>query len=251
MDLALYARVLWRFRLIVLVGVVLALMLSFLSVARLRFDGGLHVAYKGEQWGATSTIFVTQRGYPLGRAVFDEFVQVPGQTTVIPKLSDPSRFGTTALIYARLAMSDDVRQLMRKMGAPEGGITAQTQTAEVSSAILLPTVNISAVAGSAEDATALAQLAVRALIEYNRSEQVRNGIAPEKRVQLKVLNLARGAALVKGRPVTRAAAVFLAVMMLVVGLIFVLENARPRMRAVPTTPLRPASDGPEAVSSRR
>lgn len=251
MDLALYARVLWRFRLIVLVGIVLALTLAFVSVARLRLDGGLHVAYKGEQWGATSTIFVTQRGYPLGRAVFDEFAKVPGQSTVIPKLSDPSRFGPTALIYARIAMSDDVRRLMREMGAPEGRVAAQTQTAEVNSAVLLPTVNISAVAASADDATTLARTAVRALIEYNRAEQARNRIPPEKRIQLKVINLAQGAALVRGRPFTRAAAVFLAVMMLVVGLIFVLENARPRIRAVPTMPLRHASDGPEAVSSRR
>lgn len=251
MDLVLYARVIWRFRLIVVAGIVLALMLAFLSVARLRADGGLHVAYRGEQWEATSTIFVTQPGYPLGRAVFDEFVEIPGQSTVIPKLSDPSRFGTTALIYARIAQSDDVRLLMRRMGAPDGRVSAQTQTAEVSSAILLPTVNISAFAESAEEATAVAQVAVRALIEYNRTEQARNDISAENRVQLKVLNLARDATLVKGRPVTRAAAVFLAVMLLVVALIFILENARPRMRAVQSTPLRPAADVPEAASSRR
>ena len=142
MDLALYARVAWRFRILVLVGALLGVVLATLSVGRVSLEGGPKITSRGEQWSSTATILVTQRGYPLGRAVYDEFERVDTgapEPAVIPKYSDPSRFGTTALLYARLATSDAVRQLMRKSGPINGAILASTQTAEVSSAILLPT----------------------------------------------------------------------------------------------------------------
>ena len=40
MDLRLYGRVLWRFRVIVVTGIVLAAALAFLSVAKVSFNHG-------------------------------------------------------------------------------------------------------------------------------------------------------------------------------------------------------------------
>ena len=62
MDLYLYARVLWRFRLLVLAGLALAIALATLSVLRIGPDG---VSYRDSRlWAADMKIAVTQRGCP-------------------------------------------------------------------------------------------------------------------------------------------------------------------------------------------
>ena len=78
MDLNLYFRVLRRFRVLVGVGFVLALVLAMLAFVRVGFsEGSLDVTYRqSEVWASTSTVFVTQAGFPLGRATFDEVIPV-------------------------------------------------------------------------------------------------------------------------------------------------------------------------------
>ena len=113
MDLNLYFRVLRRFRVLVGVGFVLALVLAMLAFVRVGFsEGSLDVTYRqSEVWASTSTVFVTQAGFPLGRATFDEVIPVEptdGGTapSYIPRYNDPNRFSGYAQLYARVATSD-------------------------------------------------------------------------------------------------------------------------------------------------
>ena len=70
MDLNLYLRVLWRFRLIVVVGFVLAITVAFASVAKVGADGSLSISYRQQPtWQGTTRLFVTQQGFPWGRTV--------------------------------------------------------------------------------------------------------------------------------------------------------------------------------------
>ena len=65
MDFGLYVRVLWRFRLLVVLGLILALSLAMLSFVRVGTDG---VTYRQtELWASTTRLLVTQTGFPEGR----------------------------------------------------------------------------------------------------------------------------------------------------------------------------------------
>lgn len=89
MDLHLYLRVIWRFRLLVMAGVIVGLTLSFLSSVSVRLDGGVPTfKYREhELWTARATVLVTEPEFPLGRSVFEEEVPPAGaeeRTTIVP-----------------------------------------------------------------------------------------------------------------------------------------------------------------------
>ena len=67
MDINLFSRVLWRFRFIVIPGLVLAFVLTALSF--LKVDLRTHsVSYRqNEKWVSYANVFVTQHGFPWGK----------------------------------------------------------------------------------------------------------------------------------------------------------------------------------------
>jgi hypothetical protein len=165
MDLQLALRVLWRFRVVVAGGFVLALLLTVLAVARVGFESGVpSISYRqSEQWDAGATILITHEGFALGRALYTDTDFVPlrrgdPESDVVPRYADPSRFAGYAALYARIATSDAVLKQMLRDGPVNGSV------------------------------------------------------------------------LVSGRKLTRPGFVFVAVMMMVIGLVFVLENLRPGVR---------------------
>src|SRR2546423_9864638 len=100
MDLSLYSRVLWRWRLFVVPGLLLAIFAAVFSVARVGPHG---VSYRqSEQYVSYSKIFVTQQGFPWGRL------------TPAANSTDPGRFASLATIYSSLADGDGVRQILQR-----------------------------------------------------------------------------------------------------------------------------------------
>src|SRR5689334_21399518 len=134
-----YGRVLWRFRLIVAAGFVLALMLAFLSVVRVGPHG---VRYRhSELWSTTMRMLVTQRGAPEVRLYAQEPVTPSSPTPSsadrgIP-VADPARFNSLALLYAQLASSDPVRRLAHHGTRIRGQILA-TALRDSESGVMLP-----------------------------------------------------------------------------------------------------------------
>src|SRR5215207_7640957 len=111
MDFRLFARVLWRFRLLVLLGFILATALSMLALVQVSAEG---LKYRqSELWASTTRLLVTQTGFPEGRL----YAQQPDMTTNpgVP-VADPGRFNNLAILYSELATSDPVRRLMRQDG---------------------------------------------------------------------------------------------------------------------------------------
>jgi len=100
-DLDLYARVLWRHRFLVLGGVALACALAVFSIARVTWeDGRPRLQYRsGEVWESGSRVQVTTPGFPEGS----------GQVDVV-------RLSSVAEVYAGLATSDEVMEILRKTG---------------------------------------------------------------------------------------------------------------------------------------
>src|SRR6185295_15779971 len=122
MDFKLYMRVMWRFKLLVGVGLMLAVFLAVLSMVTISSSG---VTYRQSQLFETTTrLLVTQSGFPEGRLYAQKPVQpgqnAPSSADATAPVADPGRFNTLALLYADLATSDQVMQLMRKSGPIDG-----------------------------------------------------------------------------------------------------------------------------------
>jgi hypothetical protein len=249
MDLSLFLRVAWRFRVLMLLGLCLALALALLSFVNVSFaNGRFELQYReAELWTSKATVLVTQEGFPSGRSILDE--AIPGTTEGAVgeeggqrRFSDPERFAGLAVLYSRLATSDPVKRLMRTAGPIRGEVMARAATDPLNQALLLPMVDLEAISDSAPAARELANRSARALIRYIEGEQAANGIAKDKRVVLRVVNQARSASLLVGRSKTPPLIVFFTVMIAVIGLAFVLENLRPRVRAVPAPQAPPSSE---------
>ena len=226
MDLKLLGRAVWRFKWIVIFGLAIACALAFISTVRVSKDGKLSYR-QSEKWASYAQIFVTQRGFPWGQLR-------PSAST------DSGRFVSLALLYSSFTNSDPVKQLMKKMGPP---IVGQVESAAVltsaGSSDALPIISIAGMAATKEDSLNLTGRAATALVTYIRSQQAVNKISDDDRVLVQVIARPGRATLLTGRSKTVPITVFMAAMTLVLAMVLVLENLRPRVRAVE----RPAVDG--------
>jgi hypothetical protein len=242
MDFRLYARVLWRFRLIVMLGLIIGLLLSVLSMARISSHG---LTYRqAELWSSTTRLGVTQQGFPWGR-LFATEPAAPGQEPPsaaeqaarlgIP-IADPNRLNNLAVLYAELATSDPVRALMRRDGPIRGKIIA-TPLVVGDNRIMLPLIDVTAIASTRRGAYELALRSATALESYVRDQQRTNNVPDSDRVVIQEVQRPKGADVFQPRSKTMPIVVFLAVLLATVGLAFLLENLRPRTAQVsePTT----------------
>jgi hypothetical protein len=234
-DFALYLRVLWRFRLLVLLGLTLALSLAVLSVVRISGDG---IAYRQtEMWSSTTRLLVTQSGFPEGRLY--------GQTPTLgdeadEPVVDPGRFNNLAVLYSELAVSDAVRGLLRRQGPIRGRVIANPVIAGGEFRVQLPMIDIVAISTTPLAAIQLATRSANALKTYIAAQQRASNVPiPDRAVIVPVVRPTQ-AELFQPRSKTMAIVVFLAVMFVTVGLAFLLENLRPRT-------VQEASPGPGNV----
>src|SRR4051812_39270956 len=94
-DIALWARVVWRFKWISAAGLLLACVLAVLSTARVSFAGGKpQFRYRTPViYTADARILVTQAGFPWGRTILPSGSPTDTSTTgTTPSYADPSRF---------------------------------------------------------------------------------------------------------------------------------------------------------------
>jgi hypothetical protein len=234
MDFKLYSRVLWRFKLLVALGFVIAVALAVLATVRVTPHG---VTYRQSQlWSSGARLLVTQQGFPEGRL----FAQTPVTVGQAPPaadssarkgipVADPNRFNALAILYADLATSDPVRALMSRGPSVPGQILA-TPLRDDQSGTLLPLIDITAISITPQSAIALAQRNVSALKTYLEARQRANGVPEADRAVVQTLVEPKGAKLFRPRAKTMPIVVFLAVMFATIALTFILENVRPRVR---------------------
>jgi hypothetical protein len=233
MDLQLYIRVLWRFRLIVAAGFLLAVALMIFSMFNVSLSGGMPtLTYReAETWRSDATLFVTQKGFPWGRIqVGEEAVSLDreGKPTA-PRFGDPDRFADLAIVYSELAQSDAIRGLMLEDGPIDGSIMAEPMTSEDGDG--LPLLGVTALAETAGRAVELNRRQIAAFQDYIAAQQASSDIPAEQRVAVTALSQPANAVLEVPRKKTRPLAIFLAVMIATLGLAFVLENTRPQVQA--------------------
>lgn len=244
MDLLVFGRVLWRFRLIVAAGIVLGAALAILAIARVDYrDGGFRFEYRApEVWRASTTLLLTQPGFPWGSTG-------GAGDGAAPIAIDPSRLTYLALFYSRLANSDVVQ---RRVLLGESPLVGSMEAVPVTDAVdnkALPFVSIIGIATSPHDAVAIATRGAEVFTEYVARSQADARTPAAQRVGLEIVNAAQAAELVEPRKRTTPVFVFLAVLTAVLGLVFLLENIRPRLKSPATSPavVLPARGGAESV----
>jgi hypothetical protein len=220
-DFRLFFSVLRRFKHIVAAGLLIAFALAFLTF----FKVGLHgLGYREQQkWADTARVLVTT---PNG-----------GQ--------DPT---SLAQVYAALATSDEVTKaaIMRHRvpGVLVGdfGYVNRTSTA-------LPTISVTAVSTNPRNAALLANDAVAALRVFVRRQQSQGGIPLARQAKLQTLNTAIPfrAQVYAPRSKTPPVIVFVLVLAATIGLVFLLENLRPRARSAPVV----VEPTPSYIDARR
>jgi hypothetical protein len=228
-DLALFFRVLWRFKAIVLLGLSLAFALAFLSYVKVDFGNGFKLTYReNAQWESLSTLFVTDPNFTLGST------SDGGAGDAEAAAAAAERMLSLTALYMQLATSDPVLVMMARE-APIDGIVQTypiTSTGD-SRGDPLPMMTFSAISATPERAHRLARRHIKAFQTYIRNDQNRVGVAPGKRVRVEVVRQPQVPTLLVPRKKTRPIIVFLTVAIATFGLAFILENLRPRVRVVP------------------
>jgi hypothetical protein len=225
MDLALFGRVIWRFKYVAIGGLLLASALAFLSFVRVDPSGSNHLSYREkQQWASYATLLVTQKGFTEGTIdPTDSQDGSPNAGTI-----DSARSSALALIYSKLILGDPVRKMMLQQGPINGTIDAAPVTATSDSTDALPMISIAAISDTPKDSTALVGLAMNSFLTYFKDQQATNAIPDANRVELEVLNQPGRETLLKDRSKTLPIVVFLTVVLATIALCFVLDNLRPR-----------------------
>lgn len=235
MDFGQFFRVIWRFKYLVVPGIVVAVALAVFSVARVSLSKPHLVYRQSEQYVSYSTLLVTQHGFPWGQVA-----------TGTASSADPSRFVGLSVVWSQLALGDSVRQIMLKSGPINGQIEA-APVLDANTQEALPLISIAAIANTPQTAVSLARRETNALLTFLSIQQSTSDIAPQNRISLVVTAKAKEAKVFKGRSKTLPAVVFLAVLIAVIGLAFLLENLRPR--AMPLRQAKPRADQADDVAA--
>jgi hypothetical protein len=219
LDLRTYLRVIWRFRLVVGIGLILAIVLASVSYFKITFHGGKpSITYRqGESWKSTTVLAVGNANAPVGSPA--SFVS-----------GNPQGFSSLAFFYANLAQSDAVEKLARRGGL--GGSVVSTPAIDQTTRAVLPFINITGVASSGAGAVELANRDADALRTYVDQQQSSGATPKGLRVSLTPVQRATGAAILVGRKKTTPIVIFLTVLIAAIGLAFILENLRPRVHVV-------------------
>jgi hypothetical protein len=238
-DLALYLRVLWRFRIVVLCGLVVTLAATFLATVRTDLgSGGLTMTYRqSEVWRSEVIHLLTQEGFPWGRTVYKQNVPPGGQPSpgYVPRFGEPDRFISLAVLYSHLAVSDEVISIVRSDGPMRGKFGAEAVRTP-DGASTLPLLRIVALASSPAGAISLAHRASRAFRVYLRRSQAANGVPLDERVEVPVIAAPPKAELESGRSLVLPLLVLVFGVFITVGLVFTLENLRPHLRVASPVP---------------
>jgi hypothetical protein len=238
-DLSRHAAVLWRFRTVAAAGVALGVFLAILASYQPTWDGGPALRARGiETWTATSSILVTQPGFPEGRVTLPtkqlgDVTTSQGDPAVAPQappkdqveFADPGRLAGLADLYSKFLTSDQV--LERVPGHPTG---AQVQASPFSSAqggMVLPVIQLTAVSLSSDSARKLNQEVFNSLRAVLAEKQAENQIGRGKRVEVTFID-APQAALTAGRKHTASILALLLCLLGTVAVTHLLAAVRDR-----------------------
>lgn len=232
-----HSKVLWRWRYLVIGGLALATALAFFSTFKVSFADGYSLQYRdGKLWQSSETLLLTQQSCALG--------QITCASQGIP--SSPAGASSIAPLYAQIANSG----LLRTRVLPGGVATPATGDYRATPVTdgatggqqLLPFVEFDGLGRTPEQAVRIAERAASVFLAYLEQSTNRSNVPKSNRIAVQVISAAStdGAKVIQGRKLTAPILVFLAVMIVTLGLAYVLENVFPSVGSKPAR-LIPAS----------
>jgi hypothetical protein len=233
MNLARHLAVLWRYRRVVALGVLLGIALAILAAYQVPSMERRGV----ELWSSQSDIFVTQPGFPWGRVTLPPTAELPAAGEALPEtpaegsngesleFADPNRFTNLAHLYSVIALSDEVRARLPERPGP-GQLEARAYDVSGNGTAYLPIVRLTTNSTTAEGAVTLNQHAIEGLKEMLSSEQRKANIPANQRVRLSELNAPSAPMLLQGRSTTASILAFMLCVLGAVALAHVLESLR-------------------------
>jgi hypothetical protein len=239
MDLALYLRVIWRFKFLFAAGFILAVGLAFLSVEKVSFKGGFTMSPRKQPTYKTDAyLLVTQSGFPWGRsqAPYTRGNPVTGAPSV--PISDPQRFAQLTGLYAQLATGDAVRQSLHLSPLhPELGTVSVTAVAAppYSNPAVLPVLDVAATGPTAARAADLALRASASFRTWLAKQQESAGIPDTERVYVTPITKFTPPVIVSHSHKMLPVIVFISLLGITFGTALVLENLRPRSQRLSET----------------
>jgi hypothetical protein len=235
MDLRRHLQVVWRFRRIAAGGFVLAVAVALLA--------SFHVSTSGLTWRSdqtftsTSTLFVTQTGFPWGRVTLPSASLQPSGIAGNEGTEDsestsqkrreygaPERFSDLAVVYSYIARSDQVRGLVAPRPKPDQIVI--TPVTNPSTGANLPLLLMETHATDQGVAQNLNKGVISALRKYLEEEQEASDIAEDERVRVQVLNPPTPAGVTEGRTYMASVVAFIMVLAATLAIIYLLENLR-------------------------
>lgn len=229
MSLDRHIRVLWRYRAVTIVGILLGLVLAFLAAFKVSPDG---LERRGtEAWSSSSRILVTQRGFPWGRVTLpatDPAQSVAGVTAPTAddrqQYADPTRFVNLAMLYSVISYSDQVRENLPGKVAPEQ-IEAVPLDA-TGGGDILPVITLTTIGAAPSHAIELNRLTFEGLRDSLVAEQEQAKIPVRDRVVLEPLNEPAAPMMISGRAPTASVLALVLSLALTLALVHVLEALR-------------------------
>lgn len=235
MDLRRHLQVVWRFRRIAVGGFLVAVAVAILA--------SFHVSPSGLTWRSdqtftsTSTLFVTQTGFPWGRVTLPSASLQPTGVTGNEGTDDseatqrerreygaPERFSDLAVVYSFIARSDQVRALV--MPRPQPDQIVITPVTNPATGANLPLLLMETHATDQGIAQQLNEGVISALRKYLEEEQEASDIPNDQRVRVQVLNPPTPAGVTEGRTYMASVVLFIMVLAATLAIIYLLENLR-------------------------
>lgn len=206
MNIPRFFSVLSRFKYIVVIGFLFACAAAILSYAKVGPHG---LSYRQDEvWSSASNVLVTS-----------------------PAANGPDA-SSLATIYAQYTSSDAVKATALRMDGIPGKLLGNAGF-DTTNQTSLPTMSITGLAASPVKASILANDGVIALKSFIQQQEA--GTPPAQRASITVLQRAIPftARVFTPRSKTPPVFAFVLVIAATLGLVFLLENLRPRVRAVP------------------
>jgi hypothetical protein len=232
-DLRLFASVVGRFKVLVIAGLIIGIVLAVLSVTRVHIvHGKPSFSYrKPEEWATASRVLLNA---PSIEDLKRSGAGAGGTSVYDVQTSIQAGLPGLATVYASFVSSDGVRRILARQGALYGTLVGTPNQANpYGGGGYLPILTIDALSDSPVHAVTLGTRGFVAFSEFVNQQQAAGGVPAGQRVTLSLLNAPNKPVLVRGHSKTLPAAVFVVVLFATVGLAFLLENLRPRVRLVP------------------
>jgi hypothetical protein len=231
MNLARHAAVLWRFRRITAVGLLLGIFFAVLASYSISPSG---LEPRGvSTYSSQSQLLVTQAGFPEGRVVLPVAPPggaVNGETPEVDpnrlEFADPGRFNNLADLYTKLIVSDEVLRLIPEHPSPTQILASPLPA--VSGAAILPIIQLDTLAESPAAATRLNLNTAKALRDLIEDRAKKNDISPAQRVQITTLVAPSPGKLATGPSYTASILALLLCLIGTVAVTHLLENLRTR-----------------------